>query len=451
MFSTLLVLAAAASAVSAHAHHPSRDVHAHHARAPLPAAEWYHPRDHPTASLFRRQNAAVSTDGATYPQVGSPTWTAAYPVSTPDSNAMPQAWKDALNAAIAAGLIPAVPPTSGAPDANPTYAAGYDPMSPQVCSATYKCRLPGDIWDAPEGVIGIGFDDGPLPPSDRLYSFLQQNKIKATHFFIGVNIVNNPKEFLLAINQNQDDIAVHTWTHPHMTELTSMDVVAQIGWTMQIIHDSTGGRVPRFWRPPYGDTDARVSAIAKEVFGLTTIIWNQDSEDWTLTTNGTTPQAIATNMHNWLTGPKTPGLIILEHELSDQSVQAFMDNFPLIAANGWKPVSVVETDGQSKPYQNAVGSTGAVTSANILVGASSAPPLANTTSSTASSTASSAPVSSTPVVSSAAPSVPPSSASASTSPTPVAGANQASSNGAAPIALPSAVYALVAVAFGLLG
>ena len=45
---------------------------------------------------------------------------------------------------------------------------------------------------------------------------------------------------------------------------------------MELIHSSTGGRVPRYWRPPYGDTDLRVSAIAKEVFGLETVIWNYE-------------------------------------------------------------------------------------------------------------------------------------------------------------------------------
>ena len=34
---------------------------------------------------------------------------------------------------------------------------------------------------------------------------------------------------------------------------------------MQLIANSTGGRLPKFWRPPYGDSDVRVSAIAKEV------------------------------------------------------------------------------------------------------------------------------------------------------------------------------------------
>ena len=72
------------------------------------------------------------------------------------------------------------------------------------------------------------------------------------------------------------DLAVHTWTHPYMTTLTDSQVLAELGWTMQIIHDSTGGRIPRFFRPPYGDIDNRIRAIAQEVFGMTAVIWNQE-------------------------------------------------------------------------------------------------------------------------------------------------------------------------------
>jgi hypothetical protein len=60
-----------------------------------------------------------------------------------------------------------------------------------------------------------------------------------------------------------------------MTTLSNMDVLAQLGWTMQIIYDSSE-MLPRFWRPPYGETDARVSAIAREVFGMTCVMWNQE-------------------------------------------------------------------------------------------------------------------------------------------------------------------------------
>src|ERR1700761_7007289 len=92
---------------------------------------------------------------------------------------------------------------------------------------------------------------------------------------IGVAILQNPTDFLTAFN-NGDDIAVHTYTHPFMTTLSNADVLAQLGWTMQIIYDSTGGRLPKFWRCPSGNMDNRVRAIATEVFGLTAIQWNQE-------------------------------------------------------------------------------------------------------------------------------------------------------------------------------
>ena len=78
------------------------------------------------------------------------------------------------------------------------------------------------------------------------------------------------------INFSTDDIAIHTWTHPYMTTLSNLEIVAELGWTMAIIHDSTGGRIPAYWRPPFGDSDNRVNAIAKEVFGLTTVMWNRE-------------------------------------------------------------------------------------------------------------------------------------------------------------------------------
>jgi peptidoglycan/xylan/chitin deacetylase (PgdA/CDA1 family) len=130
--------------------------------------------------------------------------------------------------------------------------------------------------------------------SGLLYDFLQASNQRATHFMIGLNILQNPALFTRASDTLKDDIAVHTWTHRHMSTLANPDLVAEFGWTMQIIHNSTvcslpyallisliylfyqGGRVPRYWRPPYGDMDNRVRAVAEQVFGLTAIMWNQE-------------------------------------------------------------------------------------------------------------------------------------------------------------------------------
>lgn len=58
------------------------------------------------------------------------------------------------------------------------------------------------------------------------------------------------------------------------------------------------------------------------------------------------------------------GLILLEHELTVQSAQAFIDSYPLIGKNGWNVVSAAQINGT--PYDNAHDATGPVTSAGIL-------------------------------------------------------------------------------------
>ena len=56
---------------------------------------------------------------------------------------------------------------------------------------------------------------------------------------------------------NNDDIGCHTYTHPYMTTLTNEAIVAELGWQLEVVRVSTKGRVPRYWRPPYGDVSSR--------------------------------------------------------------------------------------------------------------------------------------------------------------------------------------------------
>ncbi|KAG2152243.1 carbohydrate esterase family 4 protein [Suillus cothurnatus] len=332
--------------------------HESHTESKPPGNRWYHEDDHPVHALFKRGPLG---DGIVYPAIGTPEWSAGFPPATADTTMLPQAWVDALNAAALAGKIPDIPQSTSTNGLDPVYPTGYDPMSATVCSSTAKCVTQGDVWDAPPGVIALSFDDGPLPASDQLYQFLANHSEHVTHFFIGTNILLYPDQFKTAFEINQDDIAVHTWTHPYMTTKSNIEILAELGWTMELIHNSTGGRIPKYWRPPYGDSDMRVRAVAKEVFGLTTVIWNQDTDDWTLSEPVplTTPEKIQQQMTQWLTGPKTPGLIVLEHELSDLSVKSFIDAYPMMISNGWTRLSLAQLDAGSV-YQNAWNSTSQV-------------------------------------------------------------------------------------------
>ncbi|KAG8895009.1 hypothetical protein FRB99_000818 [Tulasnella sp. 403] len=348
--------------------HPLAAEHAEQRRGGLQGG-WFQPADHPVHNLFRRQNATANSTA-----VGSAQWAAQYPPANPDSTKMPQAWIDALNKAQAAGLIPNI---SMSTNEGETYPAGVNATSPQVCSSTQQCRAPGDIWDAPDGMIGISFDDGPTEFSNTLYQFLKANQIIATHFMIGENILNSPQLVQQAFGQG-DHIACHTWSHRYMTGLSSMDVVAEFGYTLQIISDLTGGRITRFWRPPYGDSDNRVRAIAKEIFGLIQVDWNQDTNDWNIGLDNITPQSVAANLQTWLTGPKSPGLIILEHELTNDTVSAFINTaWPLIKANGWDHRAIPDLFNEPW-YANAQNDQGAVVAPLNVINAASSINLAPT-------------------------------------------------------------------------
>lgn len=64
------------------------------------------------------------------------------------------------------------------------------------------------------------------------------------------------------------------------------------------------------------------------------------------------------NLKSFYAMPKSPGLVILEHELSDNSVNAFMYGWNLLQSGGWKPISIPDaanatTDPGYAWYQNA--------------------------------------------------------------------------------------------------
>jgi len=82
---------------------------------------------------------------------------------------------------------------------------------------------------------------------------------------------------------------------------------------------------------------------------------------------GTTLQAINTSMTKWLSGPKSPGLIILEHELDNQTVQAFENAYPLMVQAGWKIESTARVN-DSSVYLNSEDSNSPVEQVNgVLV------------------------------------------------------------------------------------
>jgi peptidoglycan/xylan/chitin deacetylase (PgdA/CDA1 family) len=194
-----------------------------------------------------------------------------------------------------------------------------------------------DVYTCPNAdQWGITYDDGPtqnlvngVHTSDTaaIRDLLDAMNIKATFFVTGSNSFQLPNEIVLS-DKSGHQIASHTWSHHPLTSLTNEQIVAEIKYTETIIY-RTIGKVPSYLRPPYGDTDDRVRAIANAL-GYRIALWDQDSGD--AAGNNVNQAAVLDLMRTWYTSPR--GFVSLEHDISTITSKLAVDNLRAIQALG---------------------------------------------------------------------------------------------------------------------
>ncbi|KAF8982459.1 chitin deacetylase [Entomortierella lignicola] len=222
-----------------------------------------------------------------------------------------------------------------------------------------KCTDPNDIVFCPTtGTWGLTYDDGPSPDSPRLYDYLAAHQQKATLFIVGSRAVSYPVTLQRAYNEGHQ-IAIHTWSHQEMTGLTNEQIVAELKWTEKAIF-SIIGVTPLYWRPPYGDVDARVRNIATQL-GYKTSIWTDgfDTNDWNIPAGSATPQSVIATFQTWLTKIPTmsTGFIVLEHDLFPQEVNVSITGILPIAYGDKSLViePIAKCIGDATPYKEGAG------------------------------------------------------------------------------------------------
>ncbi|ORZ27026.1 hypothetical protein BCR41DRAFT_287182, partial [Lobosporangium transversale] len=179
------------------------------------------------------------------------------------------------------------------------------------------CFAHDDVMDCPaKDAWGLTFDDGPQPgTTEDLLELLKHKNVTATFFVTGMKSSRAPWLLQETIDQGHH-LASHTWSHSGMTTLTNEQVVAELKWTEKYIYDHTGYKI-KYFRPPYGDVDNRVRAIARQL-GFKTVIWSHewDTQDWQLEENTITPTQIESIFKNGLKSlsKRETGPISLEHD-----------------------------------------------------------------------------------------------------------------------------------------
>lgn len=236
----------------------------------------------------------------------------------------------------------------------------YSPTDPDCWWTFDKCDTPKlaglqpDIINVPEPMtLGYGFDDGPNCSHNAFYDFLTEQNQQATMYYIGSNVQNWPLEAQRGATDGHE-ICVHTWSHPYMTAVESESAFAELWYTMQMIKLAVGV-TPTCFRPPYGDIDDRIRAIANAL-NLRVIVWSYDSFDWEVgSTPGVTPATVDANYNALIQSAQngtfnTQGTIMLTHEINNYTMSEAIKFYPMLKAAFSHIVPVGVAYNWTQPY-----------------------------------------------------------------------------------------------------
>ncbi|KAI7819334.1 hypothetical protein BC939DRAFT_390092, partial [Gamsiella multidivaricata] len=167
---------------------------------------------------------------------------------------------------------------------------GTAPAPVGVAGMVYTtCKTPG--------TFSISYDDGPSAYTHELLDMLDKENLKVTFFVNGNNdgCIYDPaiQSILKRAFQSGHQIASHTWSHPHLTTLSEVQINTEMTRLEQAFQDVLGV-VPRYMRPPFGDGtfspgsagDVKVQKVLKDLgYAITT--WDIATTDADFDDNNT--------------------------------------------------------------------------------------------------------------------------------------------------------------------
>ena len=173
--------------------------------------------------------------------------------------------------------------------------------------------------------------------TEHLLEILDKYKVKSTFFLVGDWVKNYP-DSVKDIAKHGHDVGNHSNTHPHMTQMSSSDMVGQIQSCNEKIKELTG-KTPTLFRAPYGDYN---NDVVKSVNGcnMYCVQWDVDSLDW----KDPTPEQIKQNIMKKIKN----GSIILMHNGAKNTPEALPTVIEAIKSEGYEivPISQILLKGE---------------------------------------------------------------------------------------------------------
>ena len=167
--------------------------------------------------------------------------------------------------------LPSIPPdTHPYPSAIPII---FEP--PLVTKVPVPFGTINSIPDHP-GMFALTVDDGISTEVVREYTrFCQRTGMRLTFFVTGQysSWTENIPELRPLVESGQIQMANHTWTHPSLTDTSADRVISELNMTHEFLQNNYGVDGRPYFRPPFGNHDARVDSIAASLGYTTPVMW----------------------------------------------------------------------------------------------------------------------------------------------------------------------------------
>ncbi|KAF9946905.1 chitin deacetylase [Mortierella alpina] len=215
----------------------------------------------------------------------------------------------------------------------------------------FECTAP-NTW-------GVTFDDGPAPSTSTLLDYLRNQKISASFFVMGSNVIMYPDILKREVAEGHH-LASHTWSHHALTTLTNAQIVAEMKWTEKAVMDITGLRL-KYMRPPYGEINNRVRFVLKRL-GYVVVDWTGDefdTLDWQPIPESEKIARFTRSLDAYAASPRTKGFYCLEHDITPEGVSLAQKLVPLGVARNISFASVAGCEAGAAAYQNSIATPSA--------------------------------------------------------------------------------------------
>ncbi|MGA9762465.1 MAG: polysaccharide deacetylase family protein [Gaiellaceae bacterium] len=107
-----------------------------------------------------------------------------------------------------------------------------------------------------ESALALTFDDGPSEWTPLVLDLLAEYGARATFFILGAEVAGGEPTLQRALEEGHE-LGLHSWSHPHLTELSDEEIRGEMQKTQRAIEGATGVAA-HVWRPPYFEVDERV-------------------------------------------------------------------------------------------------------------------------------------------------------------------------------------------------